>query len=72
MSDGLSVEQVMQKWRDRSTLTDEQLHSAAMDCMDLVAATLEAGGQLYAGYDDGWFKRKYVLLDVVIPGVTTA
>lgn len=60
-------EEILDKWLARSTLTRDQLHTAAMDCLDFLATAVEAG-ELYVKLPG---KRKYRLLDVVIPGITS-
>lgn len=64
----LTPEDIVLKWRDRSTLSINQLRDVGMDCLDFVATNLEAGntiGVKLKGSDE------FTPFNIKIPGLTT-
>jgi len=61
-------EELLAKWVKRSTLSRDEVQSAALDVLDFVASVLEAGGTVYVKLP-GDHEPKRVQVD--IPGLTT-
>jgi hypothetical protein len=61
----------MNKWLNRSTLTQQELQSAAMDCLDFVASIQEENGQIGVRYQRRGRWKQWLPVNIEIPGLTT-
>jgi hypothetical protein len=67
MSDRPSSGEILAKWVNRSTLTETEIQTAALDTLDFLASVVESGGKVLVQMPG----RKPYPVDIQIPGLTT-